>query len=129
MAFLPVSQTGVVRQMNECLILPYRVRQGLYTILRKNNRTLIKLQKHTLTFPHIVILQFYGKPAIHLPSLLASFPGSSAWAERKEPGTHSLRMLSSPRISGNLEIFCKICSVTLTSARYADFSCIKDACH
>ena len=69
MAFLPVSQTGVVRQMNECLILPYRVRQGLYTILRKNNRTLIKLQKHTLTFPHIVILQFYGKPATQLPSL------------------------------------------------------------
>ena len=60
---------------------------------------------------------------------LASFPGSSAWAERKEPGTHCLRMLSSPRISGNLEIFRKICSVTLTSARYADFSCIKDACH
>ena len=53
---------------------------------------------------------------------LASFPGSSAWAEKKEPGTHCLRMFSSPRISGNLEIFRKICSVTLTSARYADFS-------
>ena len=38
---------------------------------------------------------------------LASFPGSSAWAERKEPGTHCLRMLSSPRISGNLEISVK----------------------
>ena len=49
--------------------------------------------------------------------LLASFPGSSAWAERKEPGTHCLRMLSSPRISGNLEIFRK------------NFSRIKDACH
>ena len=35
---------------------------------------------------------------------LASFPGSSAWAEKKEPGTHCLRMLSFPRISGNLEI-------------------------
>ena len=39
--------------------------------------------------------------------MLASFPGSSAWAEEKEPGTHCLRMLSSPRISGNLEIFIK----------------------
>ena len=38
---------------------------------------------------------------------IASFPGSSAWAERKEPGTHCLRMLSSPRISGNLEISVK----------------------
>ena len=60
---------------------------------------------------------------------VASFPGSSAWAEKKETGTHCLRMLSSPRISGNSEIFRKICSVTLTSARYADFSRIKDACH
>ena len=34
---------------------------------------------------------------------LAPFPGSSAWAE-KEPGTHCLRMLSSPRTFGNLEI-------------------------
>ena len=61
--------------------------------------------------------------------ILASFPGSSAWAEEKEPGTHCLRMLSSPRISGNLEIFRKICSITLTSVRYADFSRIKDGCH
>ena len=38
---------------------------------------------------------------------VASFPGSSAWAERKEPGTHCVRMLSSPRISGNLEISVK----------------------
>ena len=38
---------------------------------------------------------------------LASFPGSSAWAEKKEPGTHCLRMLSSPRTSGNLEISVK----------------------
>ena len=59
-----------------------------------------------------------GRATTHL----ASFPGSSAWAERKEPGTHCLRMLSSPRISGNLEFFRKICSVTLTSARYADFA-------
>ena len=62
-------------------------------------------------------------------SALASFPGSSAWVDEKEPDTHCLRMLSSPRISGNLEIFRKICSVTLTSARYADFSRIKDGCH
>ena len=40
-----------------------------------------------------------------------------------------LHMLSSPRISGNLEIFCQICSVTLTSVRCVDFSRIKDAYH
>ena len=49
---------------------------------------------------------------------LASFPGSRAWTEKTEPGTHCLCMLSSPRISGN---FPKICSITLTSTRYADF--------
>ena len=38
---------------------------------------------------------------------LASFPGSHVWAEKKEPGTHCLCMLSSPRISGNLEISVK----------------------
>ena len=59
---------------------------------------------------------------------VASFPGSSACVGgEKKPGTHCLRMLSFPRISGNLEIFCKICSITLTSARYANFSRIKDA--
>ena len=36
--------------------------------------------------------------------LVALFPGSRAWAGRKEPGTHCLHMLSFPRISGNLEI-------------------------
>ena len=56
-------------------------------------------------------------------SLLASFPGSCAWAEKKEPGTHCLCML---RISGNLEIFRKTCSLTLTSSRHTDFSRIKD---
>ena len=25
--------------------------------------------------------------------------------------------------------FCKVCSITLTSTRHVDFSCIKDACH
>ena len=42
---------------------------------------------------------------------------SCVGAGRKEPGTHCLRMLSYPRISGNLEISHKTCSVTLTSAR------------
>ena len=46
----------------------------------------------------------------------------------RDLGTHCLHMLSSPRISGNLGIW-KICSVTLTSVRHADFSCVKDACH
>ena len=46
-------------------------------------------------------------PKIDVEAVVASFPGSSAWAERKEPGTHCLRMLSSPRISGNLEISVK----------------------
>ena len=27
--------------------------------------------------------------------ILASFPGSHAWAKKKEPGTHCLRMLRS----------------------------------
>lgn len=36
---------------------------------------------------------------------------------------------SSPRISGNLGNFHKICSATLTSVRHADFSHMKDACH
>ena len=40
-------------------------------------------------------------------SVVASFSGCSAWAEKKEPGTHCLCMLSSPRISGNLEISVK----------------------
>ena len=59
---------------------------------------------------------------------VALFPGSSAWVEKKEPG-HCLRMLGSPRITWEFGNFRKICSVTLTSARYADISCIKDACH
>ena len=42
---------------------------------------------------------------------LASFPGSCAWAGRKELGTHCLRMLSFPRISGNLEISVKCASL------------------
>ena len=42
---------------------------------------------------------------------LALFPGSCVWAEKKEPGTHFLRMLSSPRISGNLESSVKSASL------------------
>ena len=40
-------------------------------------------------------------------SVVASFSGCSAWAEKKEPGTHCLRILSSPRVFGNLEISVK----------------------
>ena len=43
--------------------------------------------------------------------LVASSPGSSAWAEKQEPGTHCLRMLSSPRISGGLDISVKSASL------------------
>ena len=75
---------------------------------------------HLLKFPRLFCVSGY---------YLASFPGSCAWAEKKEPGTHCLRMLSPPRISGNLEISCKTCSVTLTSARHTNFSGVKDACH
>ena len=39
--------------------------------------------------------------------VLALFPGCCAWVVKKEPGTHCLRMLSFPRISGNLEISVK----------------------
>ena len=53
--------------------------------------------------------------------LLASFPGPREWAGRKEPGTHYLRMLSFPRISGNLEISRKTCSVTPISAKTPTF--------
>jgi len=51
-----------------------------------------QLQSSWLRFTH-------GSQGSHR---LASIPGSSAWAEKKEPGTHCLRMLSSPRISRNL---------------------------
>ena len=58
---------------------------------------------------------------------LASFPGSGVWAEKKEPETYCLPMLSSLRISRDIGNFSKICSVTLTSAKHADFSWVKDA--
>ena len=43
-----------------------------------------------------------------------------------QPGTHCLRMLNLPRISGNFGNFCKTCFVTLTSTRHADFSCVTE---
>ena len=46
--------------------------------------------------------------------------------EKKEPGTHCLHMLSSPWISGNFGNFHKIFTVIQTSARHADFFCVKD---
>ena len=49
---------------------------------------------------------------------LASFLGCRALVEKKEPGRHCLCLFSSSRISGN---FHEICSVTLTSARRAEF--------
>ena len=74
---------------------------------------------------------FLWEPIIVYSSIsflwISLVPGSCAWAEKNEPGTHCLHMLSSPRTSGGN--FRKICSVTLTSARNADFSCMKDACH
>ena len=53
----------------------------------------------------------YWVPAPHWNNaswcLFSSFPGSRAWVGKKGPGTHCLHMLSSPRISGNLEISIK----------------------
>ena len=67
------------------------------------------------------LMSYHVKTALYL----ASIPGSCAWVEKNEPGTHCLCMLSFPRISGNLEISRKTCSVTLTSARHTDFFRIK----
>ena len=57
----------------------------------------------------LALLLFMWYSTARLGSPLASFPGSCAWAEKKEPGTHCLRLLSSPRISGNLGNFRKTC--------------------
>jgi len=65
-------------------------------------------------------------------SILASFPGSHVWAEKKEAGTHCLRMLSSPRILESVKSapllefgdFCKICFVW-----HADSFQVKDIYH
>ena len=40
-------------------------------------------------------------------SAMALFPSSLAWVEKREPGTHCLRMLSFFRISKNLQISIK----------------------
>ena len=45
---------------------------------------------------------------------------------KKKPGTHCLRMFSSPRIFWE---FGKICSITLTSMSHVNFSRIKAVCH
>ena len=71
----------------------------------------------TLLFRNSLLKMKTVYSLLNLCPALALFPGSCAWAGRKELGTHCLRMLSFPRISGNLEIFRKTCSVTLTSAR------------
>ena len=48
---------------------------------------------------------------------------------KKEPGIHRWWVLSSPRISGNLEIFKISAPLLCTSAWHADFShAYKDAC-
>ena len=60
---------------------------------------------------------------MQLDSGQPSFPGSCAWAKKKEPGLCMLR------ISENLDNFHKICSITLTSTRPADLSHVKDARH
>ena len=43
---------------------------------------------HLLKFPRLFCVSGY---------YLASFPGSCVWAEKIEPGTHCLHMLSSPQ--------------------------------
>ena len=71
---------------------------GALALPSKDNRLIVTHEFHSF-FPAI------GATTSKL--LLASFPGSHEWAEKKEPGTHCLRMLSSPRILGNLEISVK----------------------
>ena len=44
---------------------------------------------------------------LNSPEGVAMFPGSCVWVYKKELGTHCLHMISSSRISGNLEIFVK----------------------
>ena len=55
--------------------------------------------------------------------VLPSLPGSHAWVEKKEASSYTLfQHAQFPMISEN---FCKICSITLTSTRHANFSCVK----
>ena len=59
---------------------------------------------------------------------LASFPGSCVGGEKRAWYT----LFAHAQFSQDFREFGnsrKICSVTLTSARHADFSRIKDACH
>jgi len=60
-------------------------------------------------------------------AVLASFPGTRAGEEEREPGT-LFAHAQFPQDFWEFGNFCKICSVTPTSARYADFSRIKGAC-
>ena len=60
--------------------------------------------------------------------MLASFPGSRVGGEKRAWYT----LFAHAQFSQDFWEFGnsrKICSVTLTSARHADFSRIKDACH
>ena len=59
---------------------------------------------------------------------LASYPGCSVWAEKKSL-VHTVCACSVPPGFLGIWKFRKICSVTPTSARYADFSHIEGACH
>ena len=86
----------------------------------------------TRTWHYIVLVKCnHYKHSTHISytQLLASFSGSCAWAEKKKPDTHCLSMLSSPRISVSFGNFRKTCPITLTSARHADFSHTRCACH
>ena len=76
---------------------------------------LINLMTYPVKIANPTVHPMYRKVVINPTRYLVSFPGSSAWAEKNKSGTHCLRMLSFPRISGNLEISEKICSITLTS--------------
>ena len=59
---------------------------------------------------------------------LASFPGSCVGGEKRAWYT-LFAHAQFPLDFWEFGNFRKICSVTLTSARHADFSRIKDACH
>ena len=75
----------------------------------------------------ISTLQFPNYSWYRLAAIISLVLNLLCVGGERELGTHCLHMLSSPRISGNLGIG-KICSVTLTSVRHADF-CVKDVYH
>ena len=68
---------------------------------------LINLMTYPVKIANLTVHPIYPKAVINPTRYLVSFPGSSAWAEKNKSGTHCLRMLSFPRISGNLEISVK----------------------